>query len=113
MNWKYLRYVPWLDTRAHFVANVPHGGALLDLGSSDGETLGHMSELRPDLKLCAVDLIGKPENYPKGCEFQRADLERDRLRWPDGALDAITCMHLVEHLRDLEMLLGEVSRLLR
>ena len=33
MNWKYLRYVPWLDTRAHFVANVPHGGALLDLGT--------------------------------------------------------------------------------
>ena len=113
MNWKYLRHAAWVDTRARFVSMVPSGGVLLDLGSSDGETLRHISELRPDLKLCSVDLAGAPEKYPKGCEFQRADLERDQLRWPDSSMDAITCMQLVEHLRDLEILLREVARLLR
>jgi len=113
MNWRHLCLCPWLDTRARFVAGAPRGGTLLDLGSSDGETLGHIAELRPDLRLFAADLAGQPERYPRGCEFVRVDLERQVLPWPDGAMDRITCMHLVEHLRDLKLLVREVARLLK
>ncbi len=113
MNWRLIRSVPWLDTRASFVSQTPHGGALLDLGSSDGETLRHFYELRPDLKFHAVDIQGRPEAYPKGCDFRRANLQKDSLPWPDASMDAVTCMHLVEHLSDLTMLLHEVSRLLK
>ena len=113
MKWKLFGLAPWLDTRARFVAALPRGGRLLDLGTSDGETLGHFQELRPDLKLHAVDLQGKPEGYPQGCEFQRANLETERLRWADGSFDGITCMHLVEHLRELAHLFGECGRLLK
>jgi SAM-dependent methyltransferase len=102
-----------MDTRARFVAGTPHGGTLLDLGSSDGETLGHMAELRPDLRFFATDLAGAPQNYPAGCQFQRADLERDRLPWAAGSMDAVTCLHLVEHLHDLTLLLQETARLLK
>jgi SAM-dependent methyltransferase len=113
MNWKCLRLFPWLDTRARFVAQTPRGGKLLDLGSWDGETLGHIAELRPDLKLFAADKTGAPEKYPSGCEFHRADFERDTLPWPDGSMDTITCMHLVEHLQGLDLLSGEIARLLK
>jgi SAM-dependent methyltransferase len=113
MNWLCLRPFPWLDTRARFVAQAPRGGALLDLGSSDGETLGHIAQLRSDLRLRAADLCGQPQNYPAGCEFRRVNLERDPLPWPDAAMDAITCMHLVEHLSDLGLLLREVARVLK
>lgn len=113
MNWRLFRPIPWLDTRAAFVAGTPPGGALLDLGSSDGETLGHFAELRPDLRLFAADLAGRPERYPRGCEFARVDLEQQPLPWADGAMDAITCMHLVEHLRDSTLLFHEVARLLK
>ena len=113
MNWTHLRRYPWLDTRARFVARLPRAGTLLDLGSSDGETLNHFAELRPDLRLFAVDRAGTPQNYPKGCEFHRADLERQSLPWPDEAMDAITCMHLIEHLRDTSRLQREIARLLK
>jgi SAM-dependent methyltransferase len=113
MNWICLRPIPWLDRRAWFVARTPRAGALLDLGSSDGETLGHIAELRPDLKLFAADKFGSPEKYPAGCRFCRADFERDPLPWPDGSMDAITCMHLVEHLHEPDLLLREVARLLK
>ena len=107
MKWIYLRACAWVDTRARFVAKAPPGGTLLDLGSSDGETLGHIAELRPDLRLFAADFAGTPENDPAGCQFQRADLERDRLPWAAGSMDAVTCMHLVEHLREVG---GAVNR---
>jgi SAM-dependent methyltransferase len=113
MNWKCLRSSPWLDTRARFVARTPRGGKLLDLGSWDGETLGHIAELRPDLKLFAADKAGLPEKYPPGCEFHRADFETDTLPWPDRSMDTITCMHLVEHLSGLDVLLREMARLLK
>lgn len=113
MNWACLRHCAWIDTRAAFVAATPRGGTLLDLGSSDGETLHHIAELRPDLRLHAADIAGKPEQYPPGCDFRRVDLERDRLPWPDGSMSAITCMHLVEHLSDVKNLMSEAARLLR
>jgi SAM-dependent methyltransferase len=113
MNWARLRHAPWLDTRAGFVARTPPAGSLLDLGASDGETLRHIAELRPDLQLFAADIQGAPEHYPPRCRFQRADFERDRLPWPDGSMSAITCMHLVEHLNDLTLLIQEIKRLLQ
>jgi SAM-dependent methyltransferase len=108
-----LRLAPWLDTRARFVAQAPAGGRLLDLGSSDGETLGHIAELRPDLRLAAADKAGQPDRYPAGCEFRRVDFEREPLPWPDQSQDAVTCMHVVEHLRELTHLFREVARVLR
>jgi len=113
MNWSYWRAVPWIDTRARFVAATPRGGSLLDLGSSDGQTLCHMSELRPDLRIASVDIAGRPARTPAKTEFVQADLESDSLPWPDGSFDSITCMHLVEHLHSMEKIWAEITRLLR
>ncbi len=113
MNWLCLRPFPWLDTRAGFVAKVPPAGVLLDLGASDGETLGHIAQLRPDLQLLAADKFGQPDKYPAGCQFRQTDFEFDPLPWPTATVDAITCMHLVEHLRDLSLLLREITRVLK
>jgi 2-polyprenyl-3-methyl-5-hydroxy-6-metoxy-1,4-benzoquinol methylase len=113
MNWKLLRRAPWLDTRAQFVWRTPRAGRLLDVGSSDGETLGHFAELRPDLQLLATDIAGQPERYPKGCEFHRGDIQNEALPWAGATIDAITCMHVVEHLEDLRQFCRESARLLR
>jgi SAM-dependent methyltransferase len=113
MNWKYIRAFPWIDTRAGFVAGIPSGGVLLDLGSSDGESLRHMAELRPDLRVLSADKFGDPANYPANCDFRRADFNSDRLPWPDNSVDAITCMQVIEHLEDLGNLVAETARLLK
>jgi SAM-dependent methyltransferase len=113
MNWKHLRHLPWIDTRAKFVDNTPLDGSLLYIGSSEGETLGHFAELRPDVKLFATDLAGSPEKYPVGCVFHRGDIQKDRLPWPAGSLDSIACIHLVEHLVSLDFMFAEAARLLK
>lgn len=113
MNWSHWRSIPWIDTRSAFVATTPKGGKLLDLGSSDGETLCHMWELRPDLRFCCVDIGGRPARTPPATSFAQADLERDKLPWPDRSFDSITCMHLVEHLQTMSNLWREIARLLK
>lgn len=113
MNWTYWRWIPWVDTRAKFVAQVPRNGTLLDLGSSDGGTLRHFSQLRPDIVLYAADLAGSPSNYPPGTEFRRADFESERLPWGEAMFDAVTCMHVIEHLHDSAHILSEAARVLK
>lgn len=113
MNWKLWRAIPWIDTRSSFVSDVPPSGSLLDLGSSDGGTLSHFAELRPDVSLAAADIVGNPDAYPRGTDFQRADFERDELPWHDSTFDAITCMHVVEHLSSPRHLLRQSARLLK
>ena len=113
MKWSWLRFAPWIDTRADFVGSLPRGGKLLDLGSSDGGTLRHIAELRPDLSLASSDIEGAPEHYPPGTDFRRADFNRGRLPWPDSTFDGITCMHVVEHLEQPGNLIGESFRMLK
>jgi 2-polyprenyl-3-methyl-5-hydroxy-6-metoxy-1,4-benzoquinol methylase len=113
MNWSNWQAIPWIDSRAGFVAATPKGGALLDLGSSDGETLCHMYELRPDLKFASVDIAARPARTPPDTSFAQANLESDRLPWSDRSFDSITCMHVVEHLRAMTTLWGEIARLLK
>lgn len=112
MNWTYWRSIPWIDTRAKFVARTPLGGRLLDLGTSDGATLRHFAELRPDIKYAAVDLK-RPPALPPSIEFAVVDLEAGPLPWEDATFDAITCMHLIEHLRRTDALWKECARVLK
>src|SRR5262245_56199010 len=113
MNWFWLRPFPWLDTRARFVVHASRRATLLDLGSSDGETLRHFAELRPDLQFFAGDVCGQPDKYPKGCQFARLDFEHQSLPWSNESMELITCMHLLEHLRDSALLIKEIARLLK
>jgi malonyl-CoA O-methyltransferase len=113
MNWACLRPFPWLDTRARFVAGVPRGGSLLDLGTSDGETLNHIAELRPDLCLNGADLLTRPPGLGSQHGFFQLNFEKEKVPLADGSLDAITSFHLVEHLRDLNALMLEIRRLLK
>ncbi len=96
-----------------FVADTPLRGTLLDLGTSNGETLSHIGELRPDLRLFAVDKGEPPQKCPPGCEFRQVDLEKEKLPWPDASMDAMTCMHLIEHLNNFGLFLAEVARVLK
>ena len=113
MRWDRFRHIPWVDTRAKFVASIPKNGSLLDLGSSDGGTLNHFAELRPDLSLASSDIAGNPTAYPRGTDFRKANFDTDTLPWTERTFDAITCMHVVEHLVDPSHIISECARLLK
>jgi SAM-dependent methyltransferase len=72
-----------------------------------------MWELRPDLRFFAVDIAPRPARTPRDTTFAQIDLEQQALPWPDGFFDAVTCMHLIEHLKTTTNLWREVARVLK
>jgi SAM-dependent methyltransferase len=113
MNWSRLRKFLWIDSRYKFISEIPKDGSLLDIGSSDGQTLNHFHEARPDLQLFSTDIEGKPELYWVGTKFQRADITKEKLQWENDTMDGITCMHLVEHISSFDNFFIETNRLLK
>jgi SAM-dependent methyltransferase len=113
MNWIKFRNFLWIDTRFNFISKLPKGGSLLDIGTSNGETLTHFNEARPDLQLFATDIEGKPLLYPINTQFKQGDITTDSLPWNNESMDGITCMHLVEHLDSFNLLFAECYRLLK
>jgi len=92
VNWSKLRRFPWLDNPRAVVASAPRDEPD-GLGFDGGETLGHFAELRPDLRLFAVDLEGKPERYPLAVSSSEAT-------WSDsaclaGSLDGCDHLHAI------------------
>jgi len=113
MNWTRFRSFLWIDTRFYFISKLPKGGSLLDIGTSNGETLTHFNEARPDLQLFATDIEGKPALYPQNTHFKQGDITTDSLPWNSESIDGITCMHLVEHINSFDLLFSECYRLLK
>jgi ubiquinone/menaquinone biosynthesis C-methylase UbiE len=114
MIWKYLRLLPWIDTRARYVSKAPKGGHLLDVATSDGETLRHMAELRPDLHFSAVDLNPvDPDKLPVGTTFSVCNVMQQDLPIKNNALDMATVMHLIEHLQATDHFFSELSRVIK
>ncbi|MEI6264143.1 MAG: class I SAM-dependent methyltransferase [Sphingobacteriia bacterium] len=113
MNWTRLRSFLWIDTRFKFIGNLPLNANLLDIGSSNGETINHFKEARPDLDLFSTDIDGQPEKFHASIHFQRADITKDTLPWNNESMHGITCMHLVEHINTFDHFFKECFRLLK
>lgn len=101
------------DHLRDFVRSLGHADRVLDLGCGDG---------RLTAELDAAELTG--------ADVSRVALERARRRLPettrvaelepdaplpfdDGAFDLVLCAETIEHVRDVQVLLSEVRRVLR
>jgi SAM-dependent methyltransferase len=88
---------------------------ILDVGCGQGDDLLSIREaLGGTAELYAL------ESYPpyraicesKGIEVRDADVERDRLPFDDGFLDAVLMNQVLEHTKDLFWIFSEVGRVL-
>jgi SAM-dependent methyltransferase len=95
-----------------FVRGLPEAGSALDLGCGDGRLGAHLR---------AGELVAG--------DVSRVALERARARLPgaelvplepdaplplaDSAFDLVLCAETIEHVRDVQLLLSEVRRVLR
>jgi SAM-dependent methyltransferase len=96
-----------------FVRSLGRAERALDLGCGDGTVTAELdaAELSAvDVSRVALERAGRR----LGPDVRLAELEPDApLPFGDGAFDLVLCAETVEHVRDLQLLLSEVRRVLR
>jgi ubiquinone/menaquinone biosynthesis C-methylase UbiE len=95
-----------------FVERLGHAGAALDLGCGDGR----LSELidADELTLADVSDVALQRAARRLPAAQVVALAPDAaLPLPDNAFDLVVCTETMEHVRDIQLLLSEVRRVLR
>jgi O-antigen biosynthesis protein len=95
-----------------FVSGLPEAGAALDLGCGDGRLGAHLRAgelVAGDVSSVALERAGA---WLPGAELVL--LEPDRpLPLADSRFDLVLCAETIEHVRDVQLLLSEIRRVLR
>jgi SAM-dependent methyltransferase len=100
------------ETLREFVRSLGHAERVLDLGCGDGRLSGDLD----GTELTAADV--SPTALERAArrlpEARIVELEPDApLPFDDGAFDLVLCAETIEHVRDVQLLLSEVRRVLR
>jgi 2-polyprenyl-3-methyl-5-hydroxy-6-metoxy-1,4-benzoquinol methylase len=85
--------------------------SVLDVGCGRGYLAGQMATIVK--RVTGVDFYidpNMPPTYPRA-RFVQSDLER--LCFPDGSFDVVTCTHTLEHVQHLDVAVSELRRVAR
>lgn len=88
-------------------------GLVLDIGCGYGNLLQAFHKLGYQTIGIDNDIDAERVCKEKGIEFHRRDLDNDKLPFRDKLIDNITCIHLVEHLKDALGFLEDCFRVLK
>lgn len=97
---------------AAFIEGLDHVGAALDLGCGDGRLSALIDA--DELTLADVSDVVLQRAARRLPAAQVVALAPDAaLPLPDNAFDLVLCTETIEHIRDIQLLLSEVRRVLR
>lgn len=95
-----------------FVRSLEPAGAALDLGCGDGRLSGLIPAERLTVADVSVVALSRARERLPGA--RAVELEPDApLPLADNEMDLVMCAEMLEHVRDVQLLLSEVRRVLR
>ena len=90
------------------------GGNVLDIGTHVGDFTTRVAERLGAKEVHGVELIEKhaAEARSRGIKVEVADIEKG-LPFPDGKFDVVHANQVIEHLRDTDLFVTEIRRVLK
>jgi SAM-dependent methyltransferase len=100
------------DALLHFVHALGYVGRALDLGCGDGRLTGELDA--SELTAADVSPVALERARRRLPEARIVELGPDAaLPFDDGSFDLVLCAETIEHVRDVQLLLSEIRRVLR
>ncbi|MEK7144805.1 MAG: class I SAM-dependent methyltransferase [Patescibacteria group bacterium] len=96
-----------------FIARIPHGASVLDVGCGQGRLLTRIKEQRPDLRLSGIDISDVKSLVPAGVAFTQGSVEDLTNFYAPNTFDAVLCQHVIEHLVSPINLIAGIREVLR
>ena len=99
-------------TLLEFVRSLGHADRVLDLGCGDGRLSAELDAAELTAADVSPTALERARRRLPGARV--VELEPDApLPFDDGAFDLVLCSETIEHVRDVQLLLSEVRRVLR
>jgi len=100
----------------NILQNVPHASNLLDIGCAEGTKTTNYARML-SVSLDKVYGVEKKPKYialaQKQFKIINVDLEKDVLPFKDQEVEVIICNQILEHLKNIFLLLSEMDRILK
>lgn len=107
-----VRTVEWILRRE---AGLRTTGTLLDLGAGEGRYLPLWRRMNPRAAIVAADVsaVASERSAARHPGVRHIVADAEEVPLPDGSVDAVASIEVIEHVPSGARMLGEVSRLLR
>lgn len=98
--------------RYRFIDSLHKGATVLDLGCGDGQIQKSIKRYRPDLKFISVDKYDFSREVTFETFFE-VDISTKVLPIADDSVDAVFCVHVLDHIMFYDLVLSEIKRVLK
>lgn len=94
--------------RDHFVALLPQGASVLDIGCGDGLLANSIMQERPDINIKGIDVLVRDRTHIQVDKF-----DGQAIPHADGMFDVVMFIDVLHHTEDPMILLREARRVAR
>ena len=106
--------IPKVGQRVEFASRfVPRSSNLLDIGCGDGYIVNFVREKVSDIYGIDIEEISLKRSRLKGIITKKCDLDKESLPFRRCFFEVITCLDVIEHVRNPLLLLKNIHRVLK